>query len=66
VAPSGSIIDPLTRKYHNTRILVDATIPYASKVAGDFPKSVTVSADLKARLMCQWASLFNRGITVKE
>jgi 4-hydroxy-3-polyprenylbenzoate decarboxylase len=66
VAPSGSIIDPLTRKYHNTRILVDATIPYARKVAGDFPKSVTVSADLKARLMSQWASLFNHANTAKH
>jgi 4-hydroxy-3-polyprenylbenzoate decarboxylase len=66
VAPSGSIIDPLTGKYHNTRILVDATIPYARKVAGDFPRSVTVSADLKVRLMSKWTAVFNRPQTAKD
>jgi 4-hydroxy-3-polyprenylbenzoate decarboxylase len=66
VAPSGSIIDPLTGNYHNTRILVDATIPYNRKVSGDFPKSVTVSADLKARLSNKWASVLNPTKIAKE
>jgi UbiD family decarboxylase len=66
VAPSGSIIDPLTGKYHNTRILVDATIPYGRKMLGDFPKAVTVSEGLKARLSSQWASFLNLAKIAKE
>jgi len=66
VAPTGSIIDPLTGQYHNSRILVDATVPYARKVAGSFPKAVTVSGDLKKSLMNRWGDLFNRSDAAKE
>ena len=65
VAPTGSIIDPLTGQYHNTRILVDATVPYARKIAGTFPKAVTVSDDLKRSLMNRWGDLFNRPSSTK-
>jgi 4-hydroxy-3-polyprenylbenzoate decarboxylase len=66
VAPTGSIIDPLTGQYHNTRILVDATVPYARKMAGTFPKAVTVSDDLKRTLMNRWGDLFNWPGAVKR
>ncbi|HZJ38593.1 MAG TPA: UbiD family decarboxylase [Chthoniobacterales bacterium] len=65
VAPTGSIIDPLTGQYHNTRILVDATVPYARKIAGTFPKAVKVSDDLKRSLMNRWGDLFNRPSSTK-
>ena len=56
-APSGGLIDPLTGGYFNTRILVDATIPFDLKKAGKFPRPVVVSKEMEDSLRRRWGDL---------
>ena len=42
----------------NNRILVDACIPYEKKLAGTFPATVDVSAELRAKLRAKFPALF--------